>query len=139
MVGLAVLAGLLALMALLALVNGAGIGIFFAASSAGLFVILVRHERAERARKESEERNGSDAVEERKLRRQVEIEADAREKARAKYRRDSSASERPAERRLEVREKIVERHILVMRCKFCGKLTPADLSKCESCGSVGFA
>jgi hypothetical protein len=31
-------------------------------------------------------------------------------------------------------ERIVERQVLVIRCRFCGNLTAADLSQCQSCG-----
>jgi hypothetical protein len=29
---------------------------------------------------------------------------------------------------------VVERQVVVMRCKYCSKLTPVDLKACESCG-----
>ncbi|MBX3190645.1 MAG: hypothetical protein KF819_26830 [Labilithrix sp.] len=29
---------------------------------------------------------------------------------------------------------IVERQVVVMHCKYCQSLTPADLSACKSCG-----
>jgi len=32
------------------------------------------------------------------------------------------------------RERIVERQVVVMHCKYCGKLTPVDLSDCRECG-----
>jgi hypothetical protein len=32
-------------------------------------------------------------------------------------------------------EKIVERQVLVTRCRFCKKLTPVDLGACEVCGA----
>ncbi|MBK6520749.1 MAG: hypothetical protein IPM79_12500 [Polyangiaceae bacterium] len=31
-------------------------------------------------------------------------------------------------------DRLVERQVLVMRCPFCKKLTPADLKECENCG-----
>ena len=34
-----------------------------------------------------------------------------------------------------ITEKIVERHVLVLRCTKCRKLTAADLSECENCGN----
>lgn len=34
-----------------------------------------------------------------------------------------------------VQREIIERQILVMRCKFCDALTPVDLSDCRSCGA----
>jgi len=33
-----------------------------------------------------------------------------------------------------VREKVIERQVVVTRCQFCGELTPMDLSACKSCG-----
>jgi hypothetical protein len=33
------------------------------------------------------------------------------------------------------RERVIERQVLVMRCKFCGELTPMDLVSCKSCGA----
>lgn len=35
-------------------------------------------------------------------------------------------------------ERIVERQILVARCKFCQAITPADLSDCQGCGARSF-
>lgn len=32
-------------------------------------------------------------------------------------------------------EKIIERQVLVVRCAYCKKLTPADLTSCEQCGA----
>lgn len=32
-------------------------------------------------------------------------------------------------------EKVIERQVLVVRCAYCKKLTPADLSACEQCGA----
>lgn len=49
------------------------------------------------------------------------------------------AHERPAVQRVEVEkhvERIVERQVVVMRCRFCKKLTPVDLTACESCGAT---
>jgi hypothetical protein len=31
-------------------------------------------------------------------------------------------------------ERLIERQVLVMRCRFCGNLTAADLTQCQSCG-----
>ena len=33
------------------------------------------------------------------------------------------------------RERIIERQVVVMRCKYCAELTPVDLSSCKSCGA----
>jgi hypothetical protein len=33
------------------------------------------------------------------------------------------------------RERVVERQVLVQRCRFCQKLTPVDLSACKECGA----
>jgi hypothetical protein len=33
------------------------------------------------------------------------------------------------------REHVIERQVLVVRCRFCQKLTPADLSACKECGA----
>ncbi len=32
-------------------------------------------------------------------------------------------------------EKVIERQVLVVRCAYCKKLTPADLTSCEQCGA----
>ena len=37
-----------------------------------------------------------------------------------------------------VREKIIERQVMVIRCKFCGHITPADLNNCTKCGAAAF-
>ena len=37
--------------------------------------------------------------------------------------------------RVVEREKIVERQVLVMRCRFCNKLTPVDGTACAECGA----
>jgi hypothetical protein len=36
----------------------------------------------------------------------------------------------------EANAKLIERQVLVVRCKYCQKLTPADLSECENCGGL---
>ena len=36
-------------------------------------------------------------------------------------------------------EKIVERQVLVVRCKFCAQITPVDLNNCEKCGAAAFS
>lgn len=33
------------------------------------------------------------------------------------------------------RERVIERQVLVVRCRFCSKLTPVDLSACKECGA----
>lgn len=33
------------------------------------------------------------------------------------------------------REQVIERQVLVQRCRFCQKLTPVDLSACAECGA----
>ena len=35
-------------------------------------------------------------------------------------------------------ERVVERQVLVTRCKFCKQITPVDLSECENCGAAKF-
>lgn len=35
---------------------------------------------------------------------------------------------------VEKHHHVVERQVVVMRCKYCSKLTPVDLKACESCG-----
>jgi len=37
-----------------------------------------------------------------------------------------------------VAEKVVERQVLVARCKFCKELTPVDLEACKNCGGKGW-
>ncbi len=39
---------------------------------------------------------------------------------------------------VHVERKLVERQIVVVRCKFCKQLSPVDLPTCEHCGSPGF-
>ena len=34
---------------------------------------------------------------------------------------------------------IVERQVMVTRCKFCGQITPLDLNNCEKCGAAAFS
>ena len=36
-------------------------------------------------------------------------------------------------------EKIIERQVIVARCRFCKELTPVDLEACKNCGGKGFA
>lgn len=38
-----------------------------------------------------------------------------------------------------VRRHTIERQVVVVRCKYCGKLTPVDLEKCKSCGAPKFS
>jgi hypothetical protein len=57
-----------------------------------------------------------------------------REEAAREERRAARAIPAKVETRVE-REKIVERQILVVRCNYCQKLTPADLSECRECGA----
>lgn len=45
--------------------------------------------------------------------------------------------EKIVERHVE-RYKVIERQIVVVRCKFCRTLTPVDLEKCENCGAKKF-
>lgn len=33
------------------------------------------------------------------------------------------------------RERVIERQVIVTRCKFCQNLTPVDLSACKECGA----
>ena len=35
-------------------------------------------------------------------------------------------------------ERIVERQVIVIRCKFCQELSPVDLESCKSCGAAKF-
>jgi hypothetical protein len=37
-----------------------------------------------------------------------------------------------------VERKLVERQVVVVRCRFCSQLTPVDRPSCEHCGSPGF-
>lgn len=41
----------------------------------------------------------------------------------------------PAPHVLVERERIIEREVLVMRCRYCAKLMPVDLSACRECGA----
>ena len=36
-------------------------------------------------------------------------------------------------------ERIVERQVMVVRCKFCGQITPLDFNNCEKCGASSFS
>ena len=38
-----------------------------------------------------------------------------------------------------VERQVVERQVVVVRCKFCSQLTPADTDACRSCGAPAFA
>lgn len=38
------------------------------------------------------------------------------------------------ERTVEKETHLVERQVVVMRCRYCSKLTPVDLKACEGCG-----
>ena len=38
-----------------------------------------------------------------------------------------------------VKEKVIERQVMVTRCKFCGQITPVDLNNCEKCGAAAFS
>lgn len=39
---------------------------------------------------------------------------------------------------VRVVERVVERRVLVIRCKFCADITPVDLAVCEHCGAGEF-
>ena len=62
--------------------------------------------------------------------------AERRERERQAAERAAAARARPAsvERHVE-KERVIERQVLVMRCAYCKKLTPADLSACSECGA----
>jgi hypothetical protein len=53
----------------------------------------------------------------------------ARAGSQVRIERDPAASQVTRET-----ERVIERQVMVMRCRFCGNLTPADLNKCQSCG-----
>lgn len=38
----------------------------------------------------------------------------------------------------KARERLIERQMVVARCKFCGTLTPVDLENCKHCGASKF-
>lgn len=38
----------------------------------------------------------------------------------------------------QIERHVVERQVVVIRCKFCRKLTPVDHATCEHCGAPGF-
>lgn len=44
----------------------------------------------------------------------------------------------PGSSQTYVERKVVERQIVVVRCKYCKQLTPVDNSTCEHCGAAGF-
>jgi hypothetical protein len=67
----------------------------------------------------------------------------------AEYLRSKAGPEEPApapapaeapapEAPVQVIERIVERQVLVIRCKFCQGLSPVELEKCKSCGAEKF-
>lgn len=58
----------------------------------------------------------------------------ARERADAEAR--AAAARRPPAASVVERERVVERQVLVTRCKFCKKLTPVDLTACAECGAT---
>jgi hypothetical protein len=41
--------------------------------------------------------------------------------------------------RVITKEKVIERQVMVTRCKFCGQITPLDLNNCEKCGAAAFS
>lgn len=47
-------------------------------------------------------------------------------------------SKRAAPASQQIERHVVERQIVVVRCRFCTKLTPVDRATCESCGADGF-
>lgn len=52
----------------------------------------------------------------------------------AQKRASKKANKKPA----GVRKHTIERQVVVVRCKYCGKLTPVDLEKCKNCGAPKF-
>ncbi|MFO0549675.1 MAG: hypothetical protein U0271_14885 [Polyangiaceae bacterium] len=50
----------------------------------------------------------------------------------------SGPSSAPGSAQVYVERKLVERQIVVVRCRFCQQLTPVDRKECEHCGSPGF-
>lgn len=46
----------------------------------------------------------------------------------------ASASNRTVERHVVEKHHVVERQVVVTRCKYCSKLTPVDLTACDGCG-----
>lgn len=59
---------------------------------------------------------------------------DASSKRKAKKQTAKKAKKKPT----GTRRHTIERQVVVVRCKYCGKLTPVDLERCKSCGAPKF-
>jgi hypothetical protein len=49
-----------------------------------------------------------------------------------------TSSNGPAPVRTVEKHSVVERQIVVVRCRFCKELTPVDGATCKNCGAPGF-
>ncbi|MFO0618091.1 MAG: hypothetical protein U0414_36200 [Polyangiaceae bacterium] len=112
----------LMLVATICAVTGAlAFGLFVATAGAlSLGVGLVMKQGVKRRIREERERVGAYHAEQHQLR-----EAEHRRALEL-----AAASNKVVEKHTHV----VERQVVVMRCKYCSKLTPVDLAACEVCG-----
>lgn len=51
---------------------------------------------------------------------------------------DAKAAKKAKKKPTGVRRHTIERQVVVVRCKYCGKLTPVDLERCKNCGAPKF-
>jgi hypothetical protein len=65
-------------------------------------------------------------------------ELEARARRAASFTRPVYAEPSPAAHAPVVHHVVVERQVVVTRCKYCGHLTPVDLEACQGCGGAKF-
>lgn len=57
----------------------------------------------------------------------------------AERRAEKRATKKAKKKPTGVRRHTIERQVVVVRCKFCQKLTPVDLERCKNCGAPKFS
>lgn len=103
--------------------NVLAFGVWFLAAVAHVgYIAAVGRERIAAEKKRGDE----------KRRAREEAERERAERERAKQARAAAARK---EETVPVRERIIERQVVVTRCRYCNELTPVDLSACKSCGA----
>ncbi|MEO7593716.1 MAG: hypothetical protein ABI134_21045 [Byssovorax sp.] len=64
------------------------------------------------------------------------VEAEQRAARLAEQRHEEKDARRPLQASpVVVSERVVERQVVVTRCRYCKELTPIDLVECKSCGA----
>lgn len=56
-------------------------------------------------------------------------------KKRAKYSQHKKTKKENTEKKI-IREKVIERQVLVFRCTYCHSIVPIEAQKCSNCGAI---